>query len=53
MIAYTAICLLPTHAGTIAWVFAGMVFFTVGQRIALAVSTLGDQAGRARITSDG
>ncbi len=53
VIAYTAICLLPTHAGTIAWVFAGMVFFTVGQRIALAVSTLGDQAGRARITSDG
>ena len=53
VIAYTAICLLPTHAGTIAWVFAGVVFFTVGQRIAHAVSTLSDQAGRARITSDG
>lgn len=56
VIAYTAICLLPTHAGTIAWIFAAMVLITVGQRVALAVRTLGgqrSQAGRARITSDG
>ena len=53
IIAYTAICILPAHAGTIAWIFAGMVLFTVGQRVALAVRMLGGQAGRARITSDG
>ncbi len=39
-IAYVAICLLPAHAGTIAWVFATMVMVTVGQRVALAVRTL-------------
>lgn len=41
VIAYVAICLLPEHAGTIAWVFAAMVLFTVGQRVALAVRVLG------------
>ena len=53
VIAYTAICIFPEHAGSIAWIFAGMVLFTVGQRVALAVRMLGSQAGRARITSDG
>jgi len=48
MIAYTAICLLPTHAGTIAWVFSAMVLFTVGQRVALAARTLGELVIRAR-----
>jgi phosphatidylglycerophosphate synthase len=41
VVAYTAICLLPAHAGTIAWIFSAMVLFTVGQRVALAVRTLG------------
>ncbi len=41
VIAYTAICLLPAHAATIAWVFSAMVLFTVGQRVALAVRVLG------------
>lgn len=52
-IAYTAICLVPAHAGTIAWIFAAMVLFTVAQRVALAVRVLGPQAGRAQTTSDG
>lgn len=34
--AYTLICLLPGHAATIAWAFAAMVLFTVGQRLVLA-----------------
>ncbi len=37
VIAYAAICLLPAHAATIAWVFSAMVLVTVGQRVALAV----------------
>lgn len=45
VIAYVAICLLPEHAGTIAWVFAAMVLFTVGQRVALAVRMLGGGRG--------
>ncbi len=40
VLAYAAICLLPTHAGTIAWTFAGMVLITAGQRVAFAVRTL-------------
>lgn len=40
VIAYAAICLLPAHAATIAWVFTAMVLVTVGQRVALAVRTL-------------
>ncbi|MGE3811174.1 MAG: CDP-alcohol phosphatidyltransferase family protein [Candidatus Nanopelagicales bacterium] len=40
ILAYCAICLLPAHAGTIAWVFAAMVAITIGQRVALAVRTL-------------
>lgn len=40
IVAYSAICLLPQHAGTIAWVFAAMVLFTVGQRVRLAAVTL-------------
>jgi hypothetical protein len=39
--AYTAICLTPSHAGLIAWIFTGMVLVTVAQRVALAVRTLG------------
>lgn len=38
--AYVAICLLPGHAGTIAWVFVGVVTVTVLQRVALAVRVL-------------
>lgn len=40
VLAYAAICLLPDHAATIAWIFAAMVMITVGQRIALATRTL-------------
>ena len=40
VIAYVAICLVPRHAGAIAWVFTAMVMVTVGQRVALAVRTL-------------
>jgi phosphatidylglycerophosphate synthase len=40
ILAYSAICLLPEHAATIAWGFAVMVMVTVGQRVALAVRTL-------------
>lgn len=41
IIAYALICLVPGHAGTIAWVFAAMVLVTVAQRVRLAVVTLG------------
>jgi len=41
IVAYALICLLPAHAGTIAWVFAAMVLVTVAQRVRLAVVTLG------------
>jgi phosphatidylglycerophosphate synthase len=40
ILAYVAFCLVPGHAETVAWVFAAMVLFTVGQRIRLAVATL-------------
>ena len=40
VLAYTAFCLLPAHAAVVAWVFTGMVLFTVGQRVRLAVMTL-------------
>jgi phosphatidylserine synthase len=40
ILAYVAFCLVPAHAATVAWVFAGMVLFTVGQRVRLAVMTL-------------
>ncbi len=40
-VAYVALCLLPAHAATVAWVFAGLVAVTVLQRIALARRTLG------------
>jgi phosphatidylglycerophosphate synthase len=36
VLAYTAFCLLPRHAEAVAWVFATMVLFTTGQRVALA-----------------
>lgn len=40
ILAYAAFCLVPGSADVVAWVFAGMVLFTVGQRIGLAVRTL-------------
>ncbi len=40
VIAYSAICLFPAQAATIAWVFSAMVLVTVGQRVALAVRVL-------------
>lgn len=40
VLAYVAFCLLPAHAEIVAWVFAAMVLFTVGQRVRLAVVTL-------------
>jgi len=36
IVAYAAFCLVPSHADVVAWVFAAMVLFTVGQRVALA-----------------
>jgi phosphatidylglycerophosphate synthase len=36
VLAYAAFCVLPHHAATVAWVFAAMVLFTTGQRVALA-----------------
>jgi hypothetical protein len=38
--AYAAFCLAPGSADVVAWVFAGMVLFTVAQRVSLAVRTL-------------
>jgi phosphatidylglycerophosphate synthase len=40
VLAYVAFCLVPAHAAVVAWVFAAMVLFTVGQRVRLAVVTL-------------
>lgn len=37
---YVLVCLVPDHAATIFWVFAGLVLITVVQRLALAVRTL-------------
>ncbi len=37
---YVLVCLVPEHAGTIFWVYTGMVLITVVQRVALAVRTL-------------
>jgi phosphatidylglycerophosphate synthase len=36
IVAYALICLIPRHAATVAWIFAAMVLFTVGQRLVLA-----------------
>ncbi|MBW3562839.1 MAG: CDP-alcohol phosphatidyltransferase family protein [Actinobacteria bacterium] len=33
IIVHSALCVFPTHAALIAWVFAGAVLFTAGQRI--------------------
>ncbi|MGH2862726.1 MAG: CDP-alcohol phosphatidyltransferase family protein [Solirubrobacteraceae bacterium] len=41
ILAYVAICLTPAHAELIAWIFTGMVLITVGQRIGVAIRTLG------------
>lgn len=40
IVAYSLICLVPAHAGTIAWVFCAMVLVTVAQRVALARQVL-------------
>lgn len=40
ILAYAAFCLFPGEAELVAFVFAGMVLFTVGQRVTLAVRTL-------------
>ena len=38
---YSLVCLLPSDAGTIFWVFTALVMITVGQRLLLAVRVLG------------
>jgi phosphatidylglycerophosphate synthase len=40
ILAYVVFCLVPSRAEIVAWVFAAMVLFTVGQRVQLAVRTL-------------
>ncbi len=40
ILAYVAFCVVPGRAEIVAWVFTGMVLFTVAQRIHLAVKTL-------------
>lgn len=40
IVAYAAFCVFPGDADVVAWVFAGMVLFTVGQRVRLAGRTL-------------
>ncbi len=40
VLAYAAFCVVPAHAGTVAWVFAAMVAVTLAQRVRLAVVTL-------------
>ncbi len=45
--AYVMVCLLPTHATFIAWVFAGAVAVTAAQRIRIGLRLLGDTAPEA------
>lgn len=45
IVCYAVVCLLPEHAGTIFWVFTGLVMVTVGQRVAMAVATLRPGSG--------
>jgi phosphatidylglycerophosphate synthase len=40
ILAYIGFCLFPSRAEWIAWVFAGMVVITVGQRLRVAAVTL-------------
>jgi phosphatidylserine synthase len=40
ILCYSLVCLIPEHAGSIFWVFAGMVLVTVAQRLRLAYRTL-------------
>jgi len=50
ILAYVAFCLLPGHAGVVAWVFCAMVLFTCAQRVSLARRALppaGATASRA------
>lgn len=44
ILAYCAICLLPGHAATVAWVFTGLVLVTVLQRVRQAVEVFGGPA---------
>lgn len=37
---YALVCLIPEHAGSIFWVFTGLVMVTVVQRVRQAVATL-------------
>jgi phosphatidylglycerophosphate synthase len=41
IVAYVAFCLFPSRAEILAWTFAAMVLFTVGQRVSLARRVLG------------
>ncbi|MBD8868247.1 CDP-alcohol phosphatidyltransferase family protein [Nocardioides donggukensis] len=41
VLAYVAFCLLPEHAATIAWLFAGLVGLTAAQRVGLGIRVLG------------
>lgn len=40
IVCYSLVCLAPDHAGSIFWVFTGMVLITVAQRLRLAFRTL-------------
>lgn len=40
IIAHAALCVFPGYAATIAWVFAGAVLFTAGQRVYHAMTVL-------------
>jgi phosphatidylglycerophosphate synthase len=43
VLAYAAFCVVPGHAEVVAWVFAAMVLFTTGQRVALARRVLAER----------
>ncbi|MDN5745920.1 MAG: CDP-alcohol phosphatidyltransferase family protein [Nocardioidaceae bacterium] len=47
VLVYTAICLMPTHAVVIAWVFAAAVAVTALQRVVLAVHLLHNDTVRS------
>ncbi|MCB0990196.1 MAG: CDP-alcohol phosphatidyltransferase family protein [Acidimicrobiales bacterium] len=40
IVAYSLVCLLPQHATTILWIFAGMVWFTAAQRTVFGLREL-------------
>lgn len=47
---YVLICLLPSHAALIAWVFTGAVAITAGQRLIVGVALLRVQPVRSALT---